>query len=49
MIVWKDDQDYGTQTLDQEPKDDSDSPSGCHKYGKLGWDPVVCSVTWEVF
>ena len=39
--------DYGTETRDQEAKDDSDSPSGCHEDGKLGLDSVVCSI-WNV-
>ena len=43
FIVWHDDHDYGTETRDKKPKDDFDSPSGCHKDGKLGLDSVVCS------
>ena len=45
FIVWLDDHDYSTGTWDQEPKDDLDPPSSCHKDGKLWLDPVVCSVT----
>ena len=44
FIVWHDDNEYGTETQDQEPEDDSDSPSGCHEDGKLGLDSVVSSV-----
>ena len=34
FIGWHDDHDYGTETRDQEPKDDSDSPIGCPEDGK---------------
>ena len=33
--------DFCTETRDQEPKDDLDSPSGCHEDGKLGLDSVL--------
>ena len=49
IVVWLNDHDYGTETRDQEPKDDSDSPSGSHEDGKLGLDLVVCSVSREMF
>ena len=49
FIVQHHDHDFGTETRDQEPKDDLDSPSGCHKDGKLGLDSVVCSVTQVMF
>ena len=49
IIIWRDEHNYGTGTRDQEPKDDSDSPVGCHEDGKLGWDSFVYSVTWEIF
>ena len=49
FIVQHHDHDFGTETRDQEPKDDLDSPSGCHKDGKLGLDSVVCSVTRVMF
>ena len=41
IVQHDDDEDYGTETQDQEPKDDLDSPSGCHEDGKLGSDSVV--------
>ena len=44
FIVRHDDHNYGTETRDQEPKDDLDSPSGSHEDGKFGLDSVVCSV-----
>ena len=34
---------------DQEPIDDLDSPSGCHIDGKVGFDLIVCIVTWVMF
>jgi hypothetical protein len=49
FIVRHDDHDYGTETRDQEPKDDFDSPSCCQEDGKLGLDSVVCSVTLVMF
>ena len=49
FIVWHDNHDYVTETHAQEHKDDLDSPSRCHEAGKLGMDPVVWSVTLEMF
>ena len=43
FIVWHDDHNYGTETRDQEPKDDLDSPSGSHEDGKFGLDSM-CAV-----
>ena len=37
FIVQHHDHDFGTETRDQEPKDDLDSPSGCHKMVSWVW------------
>ena len=48
FIVWHNDLDYGIETPDQDPKDDLDSPSGCHEDGKLGLDSVLSLAWWPI-